>query len=260
MTVPAQELFDAEARRYDASFDQPGPAGYSLRTRLAATLRLVPDEPGDVLDAGMGPGRLCVELDQLGWRVSGVDVSEVMVEMAAARLPHARERLLAASIEALPFPDESFDVVIATGVLEHVEDKGAAIRELARVLRPDGRAIVSFPNPHSFYFWWKSGVSYRLSTILKRRVETSRAQHPGAAGAPLIEAVKTLDLGARLGEAGLAVDHTEPVAFLAVPSPLDTWFPKLSTRLGAALERRRTGARRFATQTVTEARKTAQAV
>ncbi len=159
-------------RRYDAGFDQPGPAGYSLRTRLAATLRLVPDEPGDVLDAGMGPGRLCVELDQRGWRVSGVDVSEVMVELAAARLPHARERLLAAPIEALPFPDESFDVVIATGVLEHVGDKEAAIRELARVLRPGGRAIVSFPNPHAFYFWWKSGVSYRLSTILKRRVKT----------------------------------------------------------------------------------------
>ena len=88
MTAP-EVLFDAEAARYDAAYDASGAPGRALRDRLATVLELAGDGPGDVLDAGMGPGRLLAALERRSWRVSGVDVSAEMLALARARLPEA---------------------------------------------------------------------------------------------------------------------------------------------------------------------------
>ena len=81
---------------------------------------------GRVLDVGMGTGRLCAELDRRGWEVSGVDLSPAMVVSARRRLPQLAERLVEGPIEHLPFDDESFDAVAATGVLEYATHDLAA--------------------------------------------------------------------------------------------------------------------------------------
>src|SRR5262245_38909733 len=94
-------FWNARARRYDAHFDEESGDAHALRARMDATLRNVGSGPGHALDAGMGPGRLCEELGRRGWTVWGVDASASMVELARARLPNARERLVVGSIERL---------------------------------------------------------------------------------------------------------------------------------------------------------------
>jgi SAM-dependent methyltransferase len=151
---------------YDSSYDDQ--RGRLVRARLAATIDLLGDTPGRVLDTGMGGGRLVEALAARGWTVSGTDVSERMVALARQRVPKLAESLVVAPIEALPFADGNFDAVTALGVLEFTEDLPAALREVARVVRDDGRAVVSWPSFKGLYAVWRGGVLYRVARALGR--------------------------------------------------------------------------------------------
>jgi 2-polyprenyl-6-hydroxyphenyl methylase / 3-demethylubiquinone-9 3-methyltransferase len=94
----------------------------------------------EVLDVGCGGGLLAEEFAALGARVTGVDPS---VDSLAAARTHARAGGFAIHYqhgvgEQLPLRDASFDAVYCCDVLEHVDDVGRTVREIARVLRPGG--------------------------------------------------------------------------------------------------------------------------
>lgn len=118
--------------------------GCGLPTEVAAL------QPGEtVLDLGSGAGvdafvaRRAVGLTG---RVFGVDFAPAMIEKAqrnAKKLGYGNVEFLHGEIEALPVADESTDVVISNCVLNLVPDKAQAFREVFRVLRPDGRFIIS---------------------------------------------------------------------------------------------------------------------
>ncbi len=102
--------------------------------------------PGEaVLDLGCGAGFDAFVAAQFvgpGGRVAGVDLSPEMLAVAEAGrvendLPQIEFR--EAAVEALPFPDASFDVALSNGVLNLIPDKPAALREIFRVLKPGGR-------------------------------------------------------------------------------------------------------------------------
>jgi SAM-dependent methyltransferase len=106
-------------------------------------------QPGqEVLEVGCGDGFFTVLAARRGARVTAVDISEG--NLAAARA-HANANDIhdvvfkVADAEDLPFPDGSFDVVVASHVIEHVPDRARALRELHRVCR--GTAIVAVPTP-----------------------------------------------------------------------------------------------------------------
>jgi len=246
----AGAYFDERAARYDRAYD--GPAGYPLRSRMEAALRLVGDGRGEALDAGMGPGRLVPELARRGWTVSGVDASAEMVAAAQRRMPDAVERLLRGEIESLPFGDGSFDAVVATGVLEFSELE-RALPELARVLRPGGLAVVSYPNPGNLYGLWKLRGWYRLVRAAKRISRQPPLAFPRGAFDVSPESFRE-----RLAAAGLQPERTEYTSYLAVPAPLDELLPGLTERLGRRLERRGGAlSRRLAGQVVYAARRQA---
>jgi 2-polyprenyl-3-methyl-5-hydroxy-6-metoxy-1,4-benzoquinol methylase len=139
-----------------------------VRARLAAALSLLPDERGRLLDAGMGGGRLVEALDVAGWEVTGIDLSEAMVGLARRRVPRLEETLLVAPVELLPFDEGAFDAVTALGVLEFTEDVSVALVELARVLRVDGTAVVSWPNFGSLYTAWRRSIVNPLARAAGR--------------------------------------------------------------------------------------------
>jgi ubiquinone/menaquinone biosynthesis C-methylase UbiE len=172
--MSASAFFDAEAVRYDASYESDDRAGRFLRARLAAALEAVGEGPGRALDAGMGGGRLVVELAGRGWTVTGVDSSARMVELAHRRLPQLVGRLLQADMAALPFADESFDAVVATGALEYVGDLDRGLAELVRVLCPAGKAVVSFPDYRSPHALWRRFALYPAARLAKRMLPLSR--------------------------------------------------------------------------------------
>ena len=95
--------------------------------------------PGDeVLDVATGTGAVVQELiRQKGCEVVGVDQSSEMLAVAREQLP-ATVRLVEAGAEKLPFEEASFDALTFTYLLRYVDDPGATLRELARVLRPGG--------------------------------------------------------------------------------------------------------------------------
>jgi SAM-dependent methyltransferase len=97
-------------------------------------------DDADVLEVGCGDGNIWREnLDRIppGWRLTLTDFSPGMVDAAHTAVGDRAEYVVA-DVEDLPFPDESFDAVIANHMLFHVENRPRALAEIARVLRPAG--------------------------------------------------------------------------------------------------------------------------
>jgi SAM-dependent methyltransferase len=108
-----------------------------------------------LLDLGCGAGRHAFEALRRGARVTAFDYDEGELKDVAAvaramadagELPAAaRSATTRGDATRLPFPDASFDRIIAAEVLEHIDEDGAAIRELVRVLRPGGTIAATVP-------------------------------------------------------------------------------------------------------------------
>ena len=92
---------------------------------------------GHVLDVATGTGLVAAELLRRSYEVTGVDQSPEMLSAARRRFGDAVV-LVEASAESLPFDDASFDHLTVTYLLRYVEDPGATVAELARVVKPGG--------------------------------------------------------------------------------------------------------------------------
>ncbi len=161
-------------------------------------LRLGPDSL--VLDVGAGFGRHAFEVARRGARVVALDFAtdevsatsdtfEAMVsagEIAADRIAG----VVRGDARRLPFGDESFDVVITSEMLEHVQDDVSALAEMARVLRPGGKLAVTVPS------WFPEIVNWKLSDDYHA---------PAVPGGHVRIYAKT-ELAAKLRAAGLHVD------------------------------------------------------
>ena len=99
-----------------------------------------------VLDAGCGVGYGSVQLAQSAAQVRGLDFSAEALQDAARHHSHPRVRYVQGDCACLPFPDRSFEAVVAFEVIEHLENWRGLLSEAKRVLTDDGQLIVSTPN------------------------------------------------------------------------------------------------------------------
>jgi SAM-dependent methyltransferase len=99
-----------------------------------------------VLDAGCGVGYGSVQLAQTAARVVGLDFAHDALLAAAKEYAHPRVHFAQGDCGRLPFPDRSFEVVVAFEVIEHLENWRDLVSEAGRVLVPEGQFIVSTPN------------------------------------------------------------------------------------------------------------------
>jgi SAM-dependent methyltransferase len=133
---------------YGIAPDHAGPIGvYHRHDRARTSLEQMGGAEPSVLDVGCGNVVFVLHLGQLGYRASGVDPSRLAIDDArdyARRLRLACE-FACAEAEALPYDDGAFDFVYCGQVLEHVRDPLAALREIRRVLRDGGVAVVDVP-------------------------------------------------------------------------------------------------------------------
>ena len=111
--------------------------GAGPRAEVPASPAPERDQPGRVLDVATGTGLVTAELLRRGFRVTGVDQSAEMLAVANRRFDGGVQ-LVEASADALPFPDASFDHLTFTYLLRYVDDPGATLAELARVVAPGG--------------------------------------------------------------------------------------------------------------------------
>lgn len=130
--------FDGRAGEYDDSGMHRG-----LAAAVAAFAREEGRQVHDVLDVGTGTGLVLRALRERdpSLRVSGIDLSSGMLEVARAALPDAV--LVQGDATSLPFADAGFDVVTAATCLHLFPDPRAALAEWVRVLRPGGRAVTA---------------------------------------------------------------------------------------------------------------------
>lgn len=119
--------------------------------RIYRGLRLRP--PLRLLDIGAGAGALVERAAGDGLDARGVE----------PYWPITSERIQRGFAESLPFPDGCFDVVTSISVLEHVDDPKRALREMARVLRPGGRAFVAIPELSGYPFLRMRGLRHITS-------------------------------------------------------------------------------------------------
>jgi len=142
--------------------------------------------PGDrLLDLGCGAGRHAFEALRHGARVVAFDYDEAElkdVAAMAAAMDHAGDvpalggsSTTRGDATRLPFPDASFDRIIAAEVLEHIADDETAIRELARVLRPGGTMAVSVPAWLAERICWALSDEYHAPFVEGGHVRIYRA-------------------------------------------------------------------------------------
>lgn len=172
-----------------------------------------------VLDYGCGPGHDLVGFSERSKpaRLVGIDVSKPSLEEAAKRLAlHAAEaELLHVDEDAprLPLPDASVDHVHSSGVLHHVPDPVRVLRELRRVLRPDGRMRLMIYNRDCIWFHLFSAYTVRFTQNVRApaggrlTVEDAFRRSTDTADCPISHAWTPADVAMLAAQAGFRARH-----------------------------------------------------
>jgi demethylmenaquinone methyltransferase/2-methoxy-6-polyprenyl-1,4-benzoquinol methylase len=186
-----RRLFSTIADRYDLitrilSYGQDA----RWKARLVNMANVQPGERA--LDLACGTGDIAFAVADRGARTIGLDITHRMLQLASSRSP--RVRLITGDMTTLPFRSASFDLVTTGYGLRNVPDLGAAVAEIARVLKPRGRLLsLDFNKPESAviraaYLAYLTVVGSTLGWILHRDPDTYRyipasiRRYPGARG------------------------------------------------------------------------------
>jgi SAM-dependent methyltransferase len=136
--------------------------------KLIARMGVVPDAP--ILDIGTSSGTNLRMLREMGFSdVTGLDFSEEAIRFC---VQNGLGTVRRGDITAMPFSDQTFSLVLATDIIEHVDDDARALTEVARVLQPGRSALITVP---AFPALWgfQDDVSlhkrrYRMAPLLER--------------------------------------------------------------------------------------------
>jgi ubiquinone/menaquinone biosynthesis C-methylase UbiE len=112
---------------------------------LAERLRSVLPQGGDMLEVAPGPGFVAIEMAKGGaYRVTGLDVSRTMVELARGNAAQAGVEVdfRQGNASAMPFAEDSFDLLACSAAFKNFSEPHKALEEMHRVLRPGGTAVV----------------------------------------------------------------------------------------------------------------------
>ncbi len=145
-----RESWNRNADRWDAGYDDDGDRNRRFQSD-EPLLKLLGEVRGNhVLDAGCGQGYLCRKLARDGAKMVGIELSDRFLEIARAREKTSPLGIVYhhGNVAEMPFlADASFDKVVSNYVLMDVRDYTAAVREVARVLKPGGVFVASFSHP-----------------------------------------------------------------------------------------------------------------
>jgi ubiquinone/menaquinone biosynthesis C-methylase UbiE len=137
---------------------------YQLEPFIARYAAFDSTRDQSVLEIGVGLGTDHAQFARAGARLTGVDLTERSIELAANRfrLEKLQSELQVADAESLPFADETFDVVYSWGVLHHSPNTPRAISEAVRVLRRGGRICLMVYSRHA---WVTYGLWFRHAPL-----------------------------------------------------------------------------------------------
>lgn len=203
--------------------------------------------PGSLLDIPAGTGRESAALRALGYRVYSIDL------FAGSRASGAELKWIAAdATQRFPFRDQSFDYVLSREGIEHFEDQASFVRECARVLKPDGKIVVTTPN----MLHLSARLSYLLTGQrsvgrgLANEVQTLRGINAGRIYHGHIFMVDYFRMRYMMRLAGfrllaVSTDRYSPTSFLLAPMApilygMSRWSAYRAKRTAIAKKRRET--------------------
>lgn len=217
LAIQTDAYWDATASAYEAGAE-PFTGQF-----CADAVALAEITPGlTLLDVATGPGAVALAAARAGAQVTAIDFSQAMVDRVAARAGDLAVRALRMDGQALDLPDASFDRVCSVFGVPLFPDWRAGLREIARVLRPGGIAVVATAaNPHGF----------GPNTLF---AEARAVLFPDQPFAFEVEAMAILADAGRFADELVAAGLTDPVIharthdFAVVPTMFDERSPMIA--------------------------------
>ncbi|HMF14560.1 MAG TPA: methyltransferase domain-containing protein [Gemmataceae bacterium] len=205
------------AQKYDARL-----AGSSLLSADLEVARKHFAVPGRLIDLGCGTGRLLLDFAGRGFDVTGVDLSEEMLRVAASKIAQAglRVQLLKANlVELNALADEAFDYAACLfstlGMIDGCEQRRQTIAHVYRLLRPGGKFLLHVHN-RWFHFWDREGRMWLLRDLVRSMLrargagDRSMPPHQGLAGLKLHHFTRR-ESRSLLSSVGFRVAEVEPL-------------------------------------------------
>ena len=159
------DLPTSSRTEYEAFFERYDRYRYQKEPHILRCLDRIDFGGKKVLEIGLGQGADGEQIVRRGGVYSGVDLTDEAIRRTQMRFELkglAFDTIERASALEMPFADNSFDIVFSHGVLHHIPEIGRAQREIARILRPDGRLIIML------YAKWS--LNYLLAIKVFRRL------------------------------------------------------------------------------------------
>ncbi len=206
-----RDAYRRVARWYDRIF-----GGMNAGLRGIGLKMFPPREGMEVLDVGCGTGIQLASYRQAGCRVTGIDASPAMLEVARRRLG-AGASLIVGDAARMPYPDQAFDLVLAATVLHEMPAgaRTAALGEMKRLLRPGGRILLIDFEPgrvRPVRGWVTRGIIAASEVAAGRRHHRNYRDFMAHGGLPPLLDAQGLSVGQRKivsgGAIGLYLLHT----------------------------------------------------
>jgi len=145
------------------------------KRRIEKALKFISPNVGFILDDGCGDGHFIARLQEK--KVVGLDLS--IIRLKRARKLAREASLVRGDSQNLPFKENSFDCILCCDILEHLPNPDRAVLDLLRVLRPQGRAIISTPNE----------MIWRIGRLLMLRFPFKLADHLQSISSEYLETI-----------------------------------------------------------------------
>ena len=164
----AKKYFEENAVRYTEDFYfqiKDHPKWIRHKSILELVEKFVPEKGSKVLDIGCGPGFLAIDLGRKGYVGIGMDISEKMLSIANKQVSESDIKgwnFLLGDAERTNLEDASFDCAIASGVIEYMAEDVKMLKEMNRILKPDGHLILNISN----LFGYSTSLNF-FSKLLK---------------------------------------------------------------------------------------------
>ncbi|MCD6489130.1 MAG: methyltransferase domain-containing protein [Thermodesulfobacterium sp.] len=158
------KYFDKIAKVYDSWYTTKT-GSYVDKTEKELVLSLLKIKKGLSLDLGCGTGNYTLELYKKGFEVIGLDSSKEMLKIARKKIPE----LLFINGDAyfLPFKDQVFNLVVSITMFEFIKEPIKVMKEIYRVLKPEGEVLIGTMNGRSLWFLFKRIKSLFVETAYR---------------------------------------------------------------------------------------------
>ena len=165
---PCGEQLVLDGRRvenYRVFFREYDAFRYRTEGHILSNLDKIDFQGKNVLEVGIGQGADAQQIIERGGIYHGLDMTDEACKRVKTRFELfglAFNSVKQGSAVSIPYPDNSFDIVYSHGVLHHIPEIEKAVREIHRVLKPEGRLIIML--------YAKDSLNYRLSILILRRL------------------------------------------------------------------------------------------